>query len=119
MAMQTYQCSDRFTFVDNAAAATITLTLPTPSAGTGWIIDSVWIYALGALTVHDLEILKNDGTTKIARSGGQVTAAALPIHVAITGPIATKSGDAPKVVYTATGATAVQCTVNARLASAS
>lgn len=117
--MQTYRCDQQYTFTDAAAAATITITMPTTAASEGWLIDSIWVYALGAvLTVFDLKITKNDGTTLIARTGGQVTAGALSIQQAILGPIACASADGPKVVLTSTGATAVQCTVNAHKAGA-
>lgn len=119
MALQTYSSNDRtadhWTFVDNAAAATITVTLPAPGAQRAWIIDSILSYALGTLTALDVEVLKNDGTTKIARVGGQVSATDLPATGAILGPIVTASNDAPKIVFTATGATQVELSINAHL----
>jgi hypothetical protein len=119
MALQTYSSNDsrgdHWTFVDNAAAATITITLPAPGAQRVWIIDSILTFALGTLTVIDVEVFKNDGTTKIARIGGQVNAADVNVSGGIPGPIVTASNDAPKVVWTATGATAVELTVNAHL----
>lgn len=117
--MKTYRCNQSYTFTDNAAAAAVTITLPTTNAAEGWLIDSIWVYALGAvLTVFDVQVFKNDGTTTIARIGGQVTAGALSLQQPILGPIACAAADGAKVVLTATGATAVQCTVNARKAGA-
>ena len=115
MALQTYQVNDKngdhWTFVDNAAAATLTITLPSPGAQRAWIIDSILLYTLTAVTVWDVEVLKNDGTTKIARVG-QTGATLYPN---ILGPIQTATNDAAKIVFTTTGATAVELTVNAHL----
>jgi len=116
MAMQTYRAGNRATFTDSGNA-TITLTLPAPGAGRAWVIDSMLCHGLGAITVFKVEVTTNGGTT-IAASGGQVVAGERNLFGGIPGPIVTLVNDAPKVVFTATGANPAQCTVNAHIENA-
>lgn len=77
-------------------------------------------YALGTVTAFTLQVFKNDGSTNIAKLGGQVGGAATgplgPYNYTFTVPITCVTNDAAKVVLTATGATAVGLNVVYKLA---
>lgn len=111
---RTYSSGEVYTFTIGVAAATVTMDLPALlSAQLGWVIDKILVYALGTLTALDVNVTESGGLV-IARQGGQV-AAATPIPIQpIDGPIVCLRNNQAKVVFTATGATAVQLTVIAR-----
>jgi hypothetical protein len=118
MALATYKAGKQYTFHDSAAAASLTVTLPTPAADHQWVIDNISGYALGTPTALKWEVYKNDGSTLIARVGGDITTGGGQMFAGVLGPICTTSGDGPKVFLTATGATAVAVNVNAHLENA-
>lgn len=93
----------------NAAAATVTMDLPAPPSGVRHVINSIWLFALGTLTVFNVEVQKSDGTV-IGRAGGQI--GALSLHIPVLGDLRCVAGDATKIVLTATGATQVSITAN-------
>lgn len=118
MAMQTYKAGSKYTFVDSASVASLTLTLPTIAADLQWVIDAIWLNAVGTPTApHNLQVFKNDGVTLIAIIGGQ-TSGVTAAWNDLRGPICTTSGDAPKVLYTATSCTFVGITVFAHVENA-
>jgi len=113
---QIYQAKNKWTMTITAAAGTVTLDMPVPSAPTlCWVIDSILVYCLGTVTAFDVDVTTSVAGD-IARAGGQVggaTNGSLPAHIPIPGPIVCDRGDQTKVILTATGATAVQLTLNA------
>lgn len=118
---RSFQAGGQYTHTVVAAAASLSLDLVAPpSAGLAWVIDSIWVYALGTVTAFDVNVTTNAGLT-IGRIGGQVggaTNGSLPLHVPILGPICCSKGDATKIAVTATGASNMQVTANVHLAPA-
>ena len=117
MALVTTRCKNLATFMDGAAATTITVTLPAPGAGLAWLIRTIWLKMVGTVTAFDVQV-QDSASTVLAVAGGQVggaTNGSLPAHVPLVGPCCTKANDAPKVILTATGATQVNVTVHAEL----
>lgn len=99
----------------NAAAATVTMDLPAPSADVQHVIDKIGLFMLGTVTVFTVEI-QNAAAAVLARFGGQIGGATngqLPT-APIEGPWRGQKGDATKIVLTATGATQVSLSVSAR-----
>lgn len=95
---------------DNAAAATVTLTLATPPAGMSNYILAIFIHADTA-TATGVHVTKNDGTTTIVRQGGAGTGLCNGPVVLPPGGIPCDAADATKVTWAATGASAVNCAV--------
>ena len=95
------------------SAAAVTLDLPAPGTGMAHVIDSIWLYALGAMTVFNVNVQTAAAAT-IATAGGQVAAGEKNIHIPVNGPVVCSENDATKITLTATGATFVQLTVNCR-----
>lgn len=106
--------SKRQSHTRGAAAASIDLDLPAAPAGTRHVIDSIWVYAIGTITAFDIQVL-NAAAQIIGRCGGQVNAAALPLHTPVMGPIVCDEADATQLLVTATGATRTDVTVNLHL----
>lgn len=110
MATTNHFAGQSVTFTEAFAASGGTSTLPVPTAGLSWRIDNIMVQYLTAVTVWAIDVQENGGTScfKIG-----ATSANIPGN--IPGPIATKANDAPKIVLTTTGATAVVLNVIATL----
>lgn len=110
MATTKHYVGESVTFTEAAATNNVTSALPAPGAGRSWRIDNITFRAAGAITAWDLDVQESGGTS-CWRVGA--TTAVYPGQ--FTGPIATKINDAPNVVMSATGATAVQLNIIATL----
>lgn len=110
MATTDHYAGSVYTFTEAFAASGGTSTLPTPGAGTAWVIDFIGLKAVTAVSVWAVDVQENGGTS-ILNVGA--TSAAIP--AIIPGPIACKVADAPKIVLTSTGATATVISGSAHL----
>lgn len=114
MATTKHYTGGSVTFTEAAATNNVTSALPAPGAGLAWRIDQLSFRVAGAITAWDIEVQESGGTSCF-RVGA--TGAAYP--GIIYGPIATKANDAPNVVMSGSGATAVQLNIIATLVAGS
>lgn len=74
------------------------------------------VFTTGTVTAYNVTVFKNDGTTQIAKFGGQVGGAATgpmgPGPYNFQSPINCAVNDNAKVTVTCTGAGATEATVN-------
>lgn len=109
-------CAGSVTSCVTGGTTSATATLVGAGVNTCQRITDVMVRTLGTVTVYNVSIFKNDGSTLIASWGSQVGGAATgpmgPGPYNLTTPVNCAINDNAKVVVTATGASATEVTVN-------
>ena len=113
MAVAHYRAGDSCTTVDTGLNDGGSITLTGAGVNTGQRITDIFVKALGTITVVDILVTKNDGSTVIAKfgatsalqAGGGVWNFNTPINCAVN--------DNAKIIVTVTGGTAGSVAIGA------